>query len=187
MTAKIKIGLTGTILSGKSTALKIFEALGAYTMSSDAIVHELQSRPAVQKQIFKIFKTTDKAEIAAQAFTTPAKRKKLEALLHPMVMREASRLVKLTDKKIIVLEAPVLFEGGVEKYFDIILCMAADEKTLEKRIKSRGMTKKDFAARSAAQLSGAKKMSRADIVVYNNGTVKDLEVKIKRLYKILKK
>ncbi|WP_424244885.1 dephospho-CoA kinase [Elusimicrobium posterum] len=187
MTCKIIIGLTGTILSGKTQALNAFKKLGAYTISSDQIVHELLNKPAVQKEINKIFKTTDRIELAHQIFKDKSKRKKLEAILHPKVMREASRQVKLTAKKVIAFEVPLLFEAKLEKYFDIILCVYADEKTLLKRVKQRGMTKQDFTARSAAQLSAAEKARRADIVIFNNGAVKDLDVKIKKMFKIINK
>lgn len=186
MRGKLIIGLTGTILSGKSEALKIFKKLGAFTISSDEIVRELQQKKSVQKEIIKIFNTTDKKVLAEQIFADPKKRKQLEALLHPKVMKEAGALAKKTKNKTIVFEVPLLFEAKLEKYFDVILCISADETTMAARIKKRNMSRRDFTARSAAQLSPREKMQRSDIVVFNNKTVKDLEVKLNKIFKLIR-
>ncbi|ACC98054.1 Dephospho-CoA kinase [Elusimicrobium minutum Pei191] len=183
---QVKIGLTGTILSGKSAALDIFKKFGAFTISSDEIVRELQQRENIKKEIFKIFKTTDKEVLAKQIFTNSAKRKQLERILHPRVMREAFARVKKTKNKIIVFEVPLLFEAGFEKYFDLTLCVTSSNKALAERVKKRGISANDFKLRAKAQMSGEEKAKRADMVILNDGSLKELEVKIKKIYKAIK-
>jgi len=173
------VGLTGNILSGKSTALAYFAKYGAATLSADEIVAQLYKKPAIQKQLKKWFGTTQKGEIAKQIFTHPAKRKQLENLIHPLVLKEGLAQIKQEKKRLVVFEIPLLFEAGCDKMTDLNVLVVADPKTLPARLKGRNMTRATYQARLNAQWPQAQKAAQADIILFHKDK-KDLGAKIKR-------
>lgn len=178
------IGLSGGIASGKSTALKIFEKLGAEVVCSDTLA--AQNFTLLKDKIQTYFKTEDKAEIASKIFKNAQDKKWLEKLLHPLVLKEAQAKIKQSRKKIIVFDIPLLFECGLEDSFDLTLCIYGDFDIRLKRAIARKMTKEDFINRDKAQLALEKKAQRANLVIFNNSNRKDLEEKIEKLFLILK-
>ncbi|MDR0291744.1 MAG: dephospho-CoA kinase [Elusimicrobium sp.] len=179
------IGLTGGMLSGKTEVLKIFSKQGAGVLSADEIVAGLLKTAAVQKILLKEFGVCDK-ESLKKILENPTRRKKLENILHPLARREGAKIIK-TMRGLIVFEVPLLFEAGWSKYFDLTLCVISDGKDLSARLKKRGLSKKDFEVRSKAQMPPPQKAALADIVIVNCGSLKDLEVKIKKICKAIKK
>lgn len=173
------IGLTGNILSGKSTALAYFAKYGAATLSADAIVAQLYEKPAIQKQLKQWFGTTQKEQIAAQIFTHPGKRKQLENFIHPLVLKEGLKQIKQEKKKLVVFEIPLLFEAGCDKMTDLNVLVVADPKTLPARLKGRNMSRAVYQARLKTQWPEKEKAQRADIILFHKNK-KDLGAKIKR-------
>jgi len=178
------IGLTGAMMSGKTEGLKIFKTLGAGVLSADDIVGGLLKTESVQKTLIKTFGAADK-ESLKKILNNAVLRRKLEKILHPLVRIEGNKIIKKMRAPVVVYEAPLLFEAGWQKYFDLTLCVISDEKYLAARLKKRGITKKDFEVRSKAQFSQEKKAELADIVVVNGGSLKDLQSKIKNIYKLI--
>ncbi|MDR1684756.1 MAG: dephospho-CoA kinase [Elusimicrobiota bacterium] len=174
---KIVIGLTGAVGSGKSAALKMFEALGAQTISADALAAEFFEQN--KSQIAAKFNTRDKAQIAGEVFKNPAAKQWLQEMLHPLILERARQIIDKTDKKIIVFEAPLLVEAGLINAFDFTLCIYADYNLRERRANFTGA---DFKRRDAAQTPLAAKAQLCDAVVYNNGAKEDLEAKITKLW-----
>ena len=177
------IGLSGGIASGKSTVLKIFEKLGAQIICSDTLA--AKNFTLLKDKIEAYFNTADKAEIAQKIFKNAQDKKWLEKLLHPLVLQEALLTIKKSRKKIIVFDIPLLFECGLEDSFDLTLCVYGDFAIRLKRALSRKMTKQDFINRDKAQLPLEEKAQRANLVIFNNSTRKDLEEKIQKLFLIL--
>ena len=176
------VGLTGSIASGKSTALTDLAACGAYTISADELVRELYQTAPVQRQLMRWFSTTDTDEISRVVFTAPRKRKQLEDFLHPLVWQRAQEKLAATPALWAVFEVPLLFESGWDKRMDVTVLITAGLRTQAARLKARGLSQKQYQARRQAQLGEEEKIKRADIVVYNDGTTTDLEIKMKRLY-----
>ena len=106
--SKWVIGLTGSMLSGKSTALAYFARYGACTLSCDDLARELRSRHTVQRKIQAALGTADKAQLANLVFKSAAKRQALENILHPLLLKEVRAQIKKTDKPCVVVEAPLL-------------------------------------------------------------------------------
>ncbi len=161
---KFIIGLTGPMLSGKSTALRCFKECGAGTISCDEIARELYTRPAVLKKIKAALGTADKKEIAALIFKNAAKRKALEQILHPLILKEVKAQLKTCKQRLIVVEAPLLFEAGWDKWTDLNICVLADPNTLPERLQGRRLTRAEYMCRVRHQLSDAQKAARADVV-----------------------
>lgn len=182
------IGLTGSVAAGKSEALAAFERLGAQTLSSDRVVHDLLASPEVAEQLAQRWGadvapggTLDRARIGALVFERPEELRWLEGILHPLVgERVASWRAGLRgDAPLAVVEIPLLFETGLEGAFDATVAVIAQEATRAARAGERGT--EQLAERSARQLSQEEKAARASHVVHNDGTREQLEEAIEKL------
>ena len=178
---KIVLGLTGGISSGKSTAAAAFKKAGALVICADDLAAKYFNLKI--KEIQKYFGTCDKAQIAAQIFTDAKKREWLEELLHPLILKEAQRIIKTAKKRVIVFDVPLLFEAGLQNGFDLVLCIYASFKTRQNRTP---FARADFKKRDAAQIPLEAKAAAADIVIFSESAKKDLETKIKKLYRTVK-
>lgn len=183
------IGLTGGIAAGKSEALRILADLGAETVSTDGLVHELLGTTEVRDQLVDRWGPgvapggeVDRAAVAAIVFERPEELRWLESLLHPRV---GERVRRWTEKlpataQVAVVEVPLLFEGGMASIFDAtITVVAADEHRLA-RAAARGTG--ELEGRNGRQLSQEEKAVQATFVIENHGSVPDLERELKRLY-----
>jgi len=182
------VGLTGGIGAGKSTALDALQRLGAATLSTDRVVHELYGDPAVRDEVAARFGSAvqadgaiDRAALARAAFATPQDRRWLESLLWPRV---GERMVSWRESletarprpRAAVIEVPLLFESGLDHGFDATIAVIADEATREARASARGH--EALAERGARQLSQEEKSQRATYTVRNDGTPAELEAKL---------
>ena len=186
------IGLTGGIAAGKSEALRILADLGAETVSTDGLVHELLGTAAVRDALVDRWGPEvapggeiDRAAVAAVVFERRDELRWLEVLLHPLVrdrVREwAGGLPEGTA--VAVVEVPLLFEGDMAPTFDAtVTVVAADEQRMA-RAAARGHG--SLEARDGRQLSQEEKAAKATYVVENHGSVADLEAELARLYPAL--
>lgn len=179
------IGLTGSMLSGKSTALSYFSKQGADAFSCDEIVRELYANPRILKAVEQLMGTTDKAKIAALIFKNKAKRMALENLLHPLLFKEVRARIKKSKRPVIVVEAPLLFETGWDAYTDLNIVVLADPKTLPARLKSRKITRAEYNRRTRQQWPDLQKAQRADVVFYH-ATKAQLKKSVERFCSVLK-
>lgn len=188
MSSRVKsteiIGLTGSMLSGKSTALAYFARCGVQTLSCDQIVRDLYTRPAVLKKIKALLGTADKAQIATLVFKSVAKREALEQLLHPLILKEVRAQIKKTPARFVVLEAPLLFEAGWDRFTDFNIAVLADAKTLPARLKERKLTRAEYNRRIKFQLSDVQKAQRADVVFFHS-TKAQLKKSVEHFCKVL--
>ena len=183
---KILIGLTGSIASGKSTALACFEKLGAGVLSADEIVRELYQKPFVRKQLKMWFGSAEPAQIAQRVFQDNAARKQLEDFLHPLVWKEMQAQMKQADFVCWVLELPLLFEADWENRVDTTVLITGGKKTTRARLQARGLSTKEYKRRLENQLPEVEKIKRADICILNDQTPRELEEKITQFYKAFK-
>ena len=187
--APLTIGLTGGIAAGKSEALAAFGRLGAATLSSDAVVHDLLEGEPLRGELAERWgpevapegAPTDRGRIGGIVFADPAELKWLESRIHPLVGAEtAAWIAGLPEEtKVAVIEVPLLFEGGREMAFDTTVSIVAAEGVRRDRAAARGHALVD--AREARQLTQEEKAERADHVVVNDGTVEDLEAALSAL------
>jgi dephospho-CoA kinase len=184
------VGLTGGMGAGKSTALAALERLGAATISSDAVVHELwagdeQLRQAVLERWGPEVApggAIDRSAVAERAFATPEDRAWLEGLLWPLVgARVAAWLGEARTEpapgvarpRAAVVEVPLLFEAGQQAIYDATIAVVSDEELRRERAAARGHASVD--ERAARQLSQEEKAQLATFVVRNDGTPQELE------------
>lgn len=180
--APLTIGLTGGIAAGKSEALTAFARLGAATLSSDAVVHELLESEPLRERLVERWGPdvvadgrVDRARIGEIVFADPEQLTWLEAQIHPLVgRRTAEWLGSLpADTEVAVVEVPLLFEVGRDEVFDTTVAVVTADEVRRERAEARGHALVD--EREARQLSQAEKAERADHVVANDGSVEDLE------------
>ncbi len=183
------IGITGGIGAGKTTVLQILRGLGAACWDADESVHELY-RPGgeglrlVTEQwgagVLLPDGTLDRKRMAERVFPDPAERRRLEALIHPLVRRQ---MLAAAEKAACDLfcAVPLLYEGGWEKEFRCVVAVWCDRRTQEERLKARGWTAEEIRDRLAAQLPMEEKMQRADFALANNGTMELLREQCARI------
>jgi dephospho-CoA kinase len=179
------VGLTGGIGAGKSEALKALDRLGAATLSTDAVVHDLLESDEVRDLLVERFGDRvapdgriDRNAVAAVVFEDPDERRWLEGVLWPRVgARVNSWREEIAHRdpppRAAVVEVPLLFESGMEAGFDSTIAVVADEDVRRERAAARGHTGVD--SRTAAQLSQNEKAERADFVVRNDRDIADLQ------------
>lgn len=178
----LTIGLTGGIAAGKSEALAAFGRLGAATLSSDAVVHELLESRQLRDLLVERWgpevapgDSVDRSKIGEIVFADPEELVWLESRIHPLVgERTAAWLAALpAETAVAVVEVPLLFEVGRDRVFDTTVAIVTADEVRRARAEARGHALVD--EREARQLSQGEKAERAEHVVVNDGSVEDLE------------
>ncbi len=189
----LTIGLTGGIAAGKSEALAAFERLGAATLSSDAVVHELLDSEPLRGRLVERWGEdvapggrVDRNRIGELVFADPQELGWLEAQVHPLVgERIGAWLGSLpAGTEIAVVEVPLLFEAEVEGVFDTTVAVVAAEQVRRARAEARGQAL--VGEREARQMLQSEKAARAEHVIENDGTVEDLEGALSALIETLR-
>jgi dephospho-CoA kinase len=179
------VGLTGGIGAGKSEALAAFERAGAAALASDRVVHELLHTAEMRDRLVERWGEDvapdgeiDRERVAAIVFDSPEELAWLESQLHPAVGKriEAWRVGLPADTTLAVVEVPLLFETGMEKAFDEVVCVVAADELRERRLAAMGLG--GLEGRSARQLSQEEKAARATHVISNDGSLADLRARI---------
>jgi dephospho-CoA kinase len=182
------IGLTGGIGAGKSEALAALERLGAATLSTDAVVHELLEREELRDELVARFGEgvapngrIDRSAVAAVVFDRPDERKWLEAVLWPRVGERVESwrresLERVPPPRALVVEVPLLFESGMDAVFDHTVAVVADAAGRAERAGARDHA--GLESRTSRQLSQKEKAERAEYVVDNDGDLAALEAKL---------
>ncbi|MEZ5077822.1 MAG: dephospho-CoA kinase [Solirubrobacterales bacterium] len=186
--APLKIGLTGGIAAGKSEALAAFERLGAATLSSDAVVHELFASAELRDLVVGRWGpevapdgVVDRQRIGEIVFADREELRWLEQQIHPRV---AARMEEWMNglpagTGLAVVEVPLLFEVGRDAVFDTTVAVVTADPVRRGRAEARGHTLVD--EREALQLSQDEKAARAEHVIRNDGTLEDLEAALSAL------
>ena len=159
--------------------------MGAATLSTDAVVHELYGDPEVRDAVVAHWGpevarggTVDRAAVARHAFAAPEERAWLEQLLWPRVVARVAawreqQAARNPPPPALVVETPLLFEAGLERLYDATLVVVADERIRTARAAARGHAEID--ERTARQLTQDEKAARADHVIRNDRDLAALE------------
>ncbi|MBL0956046.1 MAG: dephospho-CoA kinase [Leptospira sp.] len=195
---KTLIGITGSIGSGKSTALSIFGELGAVTISSDAIARTFtEPNSPVKSELISIFGpsiemeggTINRTKIAELAFSNESKLKSLNELLHPLVRKSFLQFFQSQKEgSIVAWEVPLLFETDAHTICDFTVTVYLPKEQNWERVKQRGgMEKTDFERRTSSQMDIEEKKSLSDFVVTNDTDREGLKEQIVIIYKEIQK
>ena len=180
-----RLGLTGGIGSGKSTALAYLHEFGAAVVSSDDIVHGLYAASEVVEAVvarhgerMRAGDGIDRPALAAVVFRDEAELRWLEDLLYPRVRAAIERWAAAQAKTrprpaLLAVEVPLLFESGMEDLFDDVMLITAPSDTRRRRVAVK-LTDSDFARRLAQQMPEEEKVVRSRFVYHNTGSRKEL-------------
>jgi dephospho-CoA kinase len=185
------VGLTGGLGAGKSESLRLLGELGAATLSTDAVVHELLASDELRDIVVARLGdevarngSLDRTLIAERVFGDDEARGWLEGELWPRVGQRVAgwkREVESLDPPpaAAVVEVPLLFESGMEAAFDSTIAVIADEDVRSERAGSRGHASVE--ERAGRQLSQTEKSEKADYTVRNDGTLEELRENLSRV------
>jgi len=185
----LNVGLTGGIACGKSTVARMFVQLGGYLIDFDHLAHEVQEpdKPAWRDvvdafgtDVLRADRTIDRSELARVVFNHPEKLQRLNQIVHPRVFEEwCLRLEKIKSQNpraIIFADVPLLFEGRMQKLFDLtILVMIDPAEQIDRLMGRNGICREDAGLRLASQMPIHDKIPLADIVINNQGTIPETE------------
>ena len=191
----LRVGLTGGIASGKSTVRALFAALGCHTIDADKLVAELYEPgqaghkalvATYGEQILREDRTIDRVKLANIAFSDPAEAKRLNALIHPIVIEETEeRLARIQDG-IAVVEATLMIESGGRHRYDRIVIVDVDPQVQVERGVARGLAREEVLRRIANQIPREERLRHADYVIDNSGDLEQLERETRRVYELLR-
>lgn len=189
-----KIAITGGLSSGKSTVCKIFRNLGAYTVDSDEIVHNLLlHNRSLQSKIVNLLGNNvvendllDRKKIASIVFSDTEKLHALEHLIHPAVFDEIQnhydKIKNSNTYSLFIAEVPLLYETGSQNLFDVVITVLSEEPECIKRFeKLNNPAESQFKDRMMRQISPQEKAVKANYVILNNGTIEDLKKQVSQL------
>jgi dephospho-CoA kinase len=195
----LKIGITGGIGSGKSAVCSFFAHFGVPVLYADEIAKELSSTDStIRKKLvallgelaFQTDGSLNRSFIASEIFANKELQKKVEFIIHPRVEKEIERQIKeLAHRRelIIIVEAALIYEAGLHKKLDAVIVVDADEFVRISRVRKRDVVSEDAVrSRMTAQLDAKTKLEEADYIIYNNGTLEELESKVRFLYIVFK-
>ena len=184
----IKIGITGSISSGKTTASKILSNKRGPLFSADKEVKKIYQDSSFRQQLIKSFNIQGKSNLKNLLKSKISKKKidikRLEKIIHPLVRKEMLKFSKkYKNRKTLFYEIPLLIESKLMNFFDIIIFIKAKKKVRLKRFMSKGGDKKLFIIMNKKQLPDLKKIKFCDHVVVNE---KNLNILKKNLLDIIK-
>lgn len=192
----LKLGLTGSIATGKSTVLNMLKEHGIPTFSSDEAVHELYAGDAVAP-VDALFPgvgasgTIDRAELSRRLLAEPGRLQELEAVVHPLVRARIAKFLAESETSgadIAVVDIPLLYEGGHDWGLDAVIVTVVDPAEQRRRALARpGMTDEKLDAILAHQMPQDEKVTRADYVIDTGKPMADVTMDVSRLVNFWRK
>ncbi len=191
------IGLTGSIATGKSQSSKVFKQLGCYIIDADKLSRTLTTKDSkclkdivgtFGTDILKNDGTLNRKKLASIIFNDKQLKIELERIIHPHIIRKTNEIIaKKYNTTDIIIDAPLLFEVGLDRICDkVIVIYAKYHLQLSRLMKRDNLSKKEATKRIALQMPIEEKMKLADITIDNSGTLIELKRNIKFIYKQLK-
>lgn len=192
------LGVTGGIASGKSLVTETFRSLGALVVSADELAREAV-RPGSEtlrrlvgqfgREILQTDGSLDRKALAERVFTDAGAREALNRITHPAIAALAEkRLQELSRQagRLVVYEAPLLFEAGAEKRVDAVLVVRiAEPLQVERLMRRDGLSEAQARARIDSQIPQAEKVARADYVIDNSGSPEATSEQVRKIFRQL--
>jgi dephospho-CoA kinase len=180
VSARLTIGLTGGIGSGKSSVAREFERLGVEVIDADALAHRLSApggaaieaiRATFGPEVIDASGALDRARMRGIVFADGDARRRLEAILHPLIRAETERLARAARSPYVVLMIPLLVESGSprERCDRVLVVDCPEEKQIERVMARSGLARTEVEAIMASQASRQARLAVADDVIDNAG------------------
>lgn len=189
------IGIGGNIGSGKTTLAKIFQKFGAKIIDADKIGWSLLKKSSKEhhkiirsfgKSILDKNQNINRKKLGEIVFADSKRLQMLNRIIHPSLLTKIRREIN-RQKGVVVLDAALLFNWGLEKEMDASVLVSTTKRLKIERANQTGMTKATAEARISKQLSENIMAKRADFVIKNNGTQEDLRNKAEELWQLFNK
>lgn len=191
-----RIGLTGGIGSGKSAVGRLLTELGATVVDADVLAREAvapgsEGLAAVVDEfgpdVLADDGSLDRVAMARLVFADPAARERLESIIHPRVRRRAAEVeaaARTRDAQAVVVhDVPLLVETQQQDDYDLVLVVDVPvDVAVQRLVEQRGMSAEEARARIAAQADRATRLSAADVVIDNSGTLDDLARRVREVW-----
>jgi dephospho-CoA kinase len=192
----VRVGLTGGVASGKSTVAAILTSLGAVVVDADLLAREVvePGTPGLDAvvaefgpQVLAADGRLDRPALGAVVFADASARRRLEALLHPLIRSRAAEIeASAPAGALVVHDIPLLAETGQAGDFDAVIVVDVPaEVQVDRMVRDRGMTPEDARSRVAAQADRESRLAVATYVVENTGTREDLRVRVAEVFSML--
>lgn len=189
----VRVGLTGGIASGKSTVSAILAELGAIVIDADALAREVVARgtPGLEAVVAEFGPglltpegDLDRPAMGALVFGDAEARKRLEAIIHPLVHQRSAQLeAEAPADAVVVHDIPLLAEVGRAGAFDAVVVVDAPaELQVSRMVEDRGWSREEAESRIAAQASREDRLAIATHVVDNTGTLDELRRRVEQVY-----
>ncbi len=189
------IGLTGNIAVGKTTVCNILKALGAQIIDADLLVHRLLAKghpvydrvvAAFGAEILNERGEIDRPRLGRVVFSSHDSLRRLEAITHPAVDALVEQEIASATAEVVVIDAVKLLESGISKRCNAVwVIIAPQEQQFARLTRRRGMTEADAWQRIHAQAPQAEKVSQADVVIDNSGSVEDTEAQVRHAWALI--
>ena len=189
--AMLILGVTGSFGTGKTAVCQIFKELGAEIIDADKISHNILEKDDIQNQVKELFNLSFqqspqefRSQIAKIAFKDRKKMRKLEKILHPLIIKEIKKKISQTKKEIVVLDAPLLIETGLNKIIDKLIIVTASLKRQISRGQKKGFSREEILERVDYQIPLSEKLKQADFVIDNNGKIEETRKQVKKIWEV---
>ena len=195
----LRVGLTGGIASGKSTVSEAFARLGAKVLDADEVAREvvLPGKPAWTKlrhtfgsEFFHPDGRLNRSKLRRLVFADPEQRSRLNAIVHPEVMREIDfrfeQLTSSAEHAVVLVDIPLLIEVGVAHRFDKVVVVYANESVQVMRLMQRdGLSREEARQALSVQIDLREKAKKADFVIDNSGTPGETQAQVEKVWQEL--
>lgn len=174
------IGVTGGFGTGKTFVASIFKSLGAKVIDADRIAHEAIRRGSPEyRALIKMFgsdilsdrREIDRRKLGEIVFRDAGALRKLNAIVHPAVIKEVRRRIRGAGEGVVVIDAPLLVEAHLEKEVDeLVVVKCSKRRQIERCREKFRIKKKEIMRRIRSQIPLKRKMEMADLVIDNSLT-----------------
>ena len=181
------LGITGSIGSGKTTAAKIFSGYHYKIIDADEIGHKLLEDSAIRNKLIKNFgkkilgknKNIDRKKLSETVFNSEGKLKKLDSIMHPLILEEIKKLINKSKNKNIIVDAPLLLETGADRLVDKVIVVKAFHENIIAR--NKRFTMEQLEKISLRQMGLDQKLKKADFMIDNTGDLEYLEQQVRKI------
>ncbi len=183
------IGITGNTGAGKSLVAGFFEEWDGFVIAADCIGWEVLQNQYVVKKLKETFGEeiisggeVDRKRLGEIVFKDSEKLEELNKIVHPILLGMLKEAIDKSAHNIVVIDAALIFEWGIEDWFDYIILVDSKPKVLRARLKRLGISDEIIKGRLNSQMNLRKARKYADFIVENNGSVKELRKSARRVW-----
>lgn len=175
------VGVTGNTGTGKTVVSKLFEKWGAYLISCDELGWEVLKESHIIKEIQGKFEgvvkngKVEREKLGHIVFDSKSKLKKFNEIVHPELLKNLRKAIESSNKRIVVVDAALIFEWRIESWFDYIVLLISTFEEKKKRLKAKGLSEKIVQGRLNSQAESSRFIKYSDFIIENDGNLQSLK------------